>query len=313
MKDHAGLTSPGPRVCLLLGQPRLEPLDNAMLLGEAFVRHGWRAERALLEGLSLADGRVWAAGLEPAESFDLSTFDLLWILGLGPRQGFMDRMQLLALLPTPFVTPPTAILTLHGKYCLALRHSSLPHPPTWASDQSETLVQAARNAGGRLILKPPGASFGLDVQALDADDPELAARAQALIQRHGFALLQRYLPAAAEGEFRVLVAGARDIGSYRRQSADSAGATVASNLHQGGVAVAATPDPRRDTLVHSQVIPWLQRHQIGYAGIDLVGEQVLEVNLVNPGGLGTLIELDGIDRSDQVVRAVLAARGFDCS
>ena len=43
-----------------------------------------------------------------------------------------------------------------------------------------------------------------------------------------------------------------------------------------------------------------------FAGIDLAYPWLIEVNVINPGGLGTIEQLTGQDRSDEVCGAILA-------
>jgi glutathione synthase len=288
-----------PTALLLTALPTVEPSDNATLLAPALRDRGWAVTTACIDGLRLEAGGVVVA--DDAGTRALADADLVWVLGFGRREGFLDKMQLLARAPARvrFVNRIDAILSLHGKYPFADAGADFPQPETWAAAEAAPLVAAARAGGGRWVLKPPGGSFGRDVEVLDAADPDLDGRIAAAVGDGHWRLLQRWIPEVADGEHRVIVAGGRVIGGYRRAAADGP-----ANLAAGGSARIAAPDAARDALA-GRAAAWLGRRGIAFAGLDLAGPWVLEANIVNPGGLGTLRDLDGIDRAPAVVDALL--------
>jgi glutathione synthase/RimK-type ligase-like ATP-grasp enzyme len=56
----------------------------------------------------------------------------------------------------------------------------------------------------------------------------------------------------------------------------------------------------------NDIVEDLKRRRIGYAAIDTVGDYLMEVNIANPGGLGTLATVYGRDFGADVVSAVTA-------
>jgi len=152
------------------------------------------------------------------------------------------------------------------------------------------------------VLKPPAGSFGRDVFVVTPQEPNLDALL-ALLTGHGsgrYCLLQRWLPEVSEGEHRVLVAAGRVIAGYRRLPASGA-----SNLSRGNRAEPAALTRSQRALAEAVAAELLVRG-IGFAGLDLAGEWLLEVNVANPGGLGTLRTLTQIDYAHATAEAVLA-------
>lgn len=272
------------------------PGDNAALVESALTRRGVTVQTAPIDSLVLRNGQVQAGTL------DLAACSWVWTLGFGQRGSFLDKMQLLALLPASVrqVTRPEALLLWHGKYGLAAQ-TDLPHPPTWASPKADELIGIAAREGGRFVLKPPGGSFGQGLVVADAGSPRLAWAARALTRQGAYCLLQRYLPEVVAGECRVLVAGGRVIAGYLRRGSGPAG-----NLARGGRAEAVDLDAGTRALAQ-RAAQWLQKRQIGYAGIDIAGGWLIEANIVNPGGLATLRELGAGDFAPAVVDAILAS------
>ncbi|HSG89994.1 MAG TPA: hypothetical protein VLA56_12340 [Pseudomonadales bacterium] len=292
-----------PRALLLTALPDVQADDNAALLAPALRARGWRTRTACVDSLQLTASAVRVDG--DGEALDLREQDLIWVLGFGRREGFLDKMQLLASVAetVPFVNDVGALLLLHGKYPQGRADPRFPQPPTLAAATPEPLVEGAREAGGRWVLKPPGGSFGRGVHVLDADAADFAATLRRLHEAGTWQLLQRFVPEVAAGEHRVLVAGGEVIGTYRRRPTEGP-----SNLASGGIAEPAAPDPARDALARAAAA-WLLERGVRFAGLDLAGPWVLEANIVNPGGLATLKALDGIDRAPRVVAALLASIG----
>lgn len=296
--EGSGSRSRGPSICLLTAFAAPQPGDNADLLGSAFEQRGVTVHTAPIDSLTLGAGRIEVQA--SSGTLDLADFTWVWTLGFGRRGSFLDKMQLLALLPRRVrqVTRPESLLLWHGKYGLAAQ-AELPHPPTWASPEADELIAIAAREGGRFVLKPPGGSFGQGLVVADAGSARLAFAARTLTRDGSYCLLQRYLPEVTEGEYRVLVAGGRVIAGYLRHGSGPAG-----NLARGGRAETVHLDDATLDLAGT-VAQWLQARQIGYAGIDIAGRWLLEANIVNPGGLATLRDLAAGDFATAVVDAVL--------
>lgn len=291
-----------PPVLLLTALPNPPADDNAVLLAPALRDRGRDVRIACIDDLHLGADGVAVATAEG--SLPLAACDLVWVLGFGRRETFLDKMQLLATVPTRFVNSVTALLSLHGKYPFAEASDRFPQPPTFAHRDPEVLMTQARTLGGDWVIKPPGGSFGRDVHRLASDDVRLPALLRAGTAGGRYLLLQRYCPEVETGEYRVLVAGGRVIGSYRRHHPDPT--TGAANLARGGVPATADADPGRDA-VAIRAAGWLRERGVAFAGLDLAGPWVLEANIVNPGGLATLAALGSGDRAPAVVDAILAA------
>lgn len=226
----------------------------------------------------------------------LAPFDLVWILGFGPRAGFLDRMQILNTLDRArFVNAVDALMYLHGKFDLADLG-----PETHASADVDTLM-AVVEQGGRWVAKPTAGSFGRDVFLLETGNVHCRAVFEHLTGRGAgrYCLLQRYVEEAERNEKRVMVAGGEIIGAYAKKG---------GNLATGAVVRRAELDAGETTLVR-KVIARLEVRGARFAGIDLAAPYVLEANVANPGGLGTLEQLTGVDPAPAVVDA-LTPRGI---
>ena len=264
--------------------------DNRERLPAAFEAAGWRAALLFHESLELTEDGM-AARDAGGRMVPLASFDLVWILGFGAREGFLDRMQMLKTLDQArFVNTVDAFVYLHGKFDLAEFG-----PETHASADVETLMTIVAR-GGRWVAKPTAGSFGRDVFLLAAGDIHCRAVFEHLTGRGAgrYCLLQRYVEEAEHNEKRVIVAGGDIIGAY---------AKTGGNLATGAVARRTELDAGETALV-LRVIAHLGSRGARFAGIDLAAPCVLEANVANPGGLSTLEQLAGVDPTPAVVDAL---------
>ena len=264
--------------------------DNAETLPAAFRDQGWQVESAPHQAIHRQPQGLCC------HQTPLSRFDLVWSLGFGPRQGFWDRTQLLAALPRrKIINAPTGMALLHGKAAWPDLGSE-----SHIANDPDTLISVLTNEPGEWVLKPLAGSFGQGVMRLTAEDAD--ALESAMAARPGdYFMLQRFLPAIADGEIRTLLVGGQIIGSYLRVPSNR----LHANLARHGSAHPATLNQRQADLV-TRIAADLLAQDMGFAAVDLVGDTLMEVNVANPGGLGTMNELYGKDFGPALVEAAWA-------
>lgn len=264
--------------------------DNHERLPVAFRAAGWQVRIADHDQIEIR------AGMLCLDQTPLEMFDLIWPLGFGRLLTWLDRMQMLSILPARhFVVSPGALVWLHGKHRW---HSLMPE--THVSSNPERLYEVV-TSGGDWVLKPPAGSYGRDVRivrkgAISLED----VQTQLSDCGDGYLLAQRYLPGVRDGEQRTLVAGGQIVATYTRLPGDGSKA----NLATGGRPAKGVLSERQRAVV-TPLAAELADLGAGFAAIDMVGEQLMEVNVANPGGLGTLAELGSGDHAAAVVAAIL--------
>ena len=136
--------------------------------------------------------------------------------------------------------------------------------------------------------------------------PESGANLNQMIDavtRDGYAIVQEYLPKAARGDLRLLMLNGRPLrvdGTYAciRRYNDSGDAR--SNITAGGKIEMAKPD--EDALRLAEIVgPKLMRDGMYLAGLDIVGDKMMEINVDTPGGINMVEDLTGIDFSGVIV------------
>ena len=275
-----------PSILFLSDLPASSPQDNTHALPQAFRLAGWQVA---VDSHALR----WHAGRVYAGQTPVDAVDLVWPLGLGDRDDFLDRMQLLAHSAARLINTPEAYLLLHGK----LMWPDLM-PTTHASCRPDDLSRVLAESDGDWILKPAAGSFGRDICRVSANNP--APLREVMGQRPGeWFVLQRYVPSIAAGEHRSLLAGGTIVGSYRRIPRDG----LRANLAAGGQATAGTPADAELAVV-ATVQQRLLARGVGFAAIDTSGPYLVEVNVANPGGLGTLDQVYARSHGEALVASV---------
>lgn len=113
-----------------------------------------------------------------------------------------------------------------------------------------------------------------------------------------YVILQEYIDSVDSGDVRVWMLNGKVGGAYKRVPSDT---DIRANLHSGG---SAHPHVLTDheRLVCERVGPKLVADGLYIAGLDLIGEKLIEVNVVSPGGVVNInrfekkrLECDAID------------------
>lgn len=307
------------RIFFLIGEQEAVPAaSNLLLLGNAILRKGHELFLADIDSLGLDTDRLFVSSLgcrgplqpgadlraAPWTRRSLMDADIVWLLSLGNRNSFLDKMQLLALLAerVRLVNSVESLLHLKSKYALATAETGFKYPASLASSDWSLLWQKVLASDVPWIAKSPAGSFGRDVFLLQPSDANGRAILQTLTSQGRYALLQEYVPEAAEGEMRVLFAAGKLQGQYQRLP----GPDHRANLEQGGKARAGQLSPSQ--LAKCQKLgTWLKKQGAWFCGVDMAGDWILECNVVNPGGLASIDALTGIDCSEAAVTDILAA------
>lgn len=305
-----------PMNLLFLTQPLDVKADsNLALLTTAAIAVGVDVAWGHIDQLSLVAGEVLTRGqrLKPGHAFQSNPnadrafacrdFDLVWVLSLGKRNSFLDKIQLLKILEahTRVINSTEALLYLRSKYGLTQLGDLFQHPKTFASNQAQTFTEIIER-GGDWILKPAAGSLGRGIFLLNKATHDYPNLIRYLLGQNGdhYLILQEHIPAIERGEKRILMAAGHLIGAYlRRQDTDHR-----TNLMQGGKAEQTTLTQAEQALAIT-LGAYCSKLGAEFIGIDLVYPYVIEINVINPGGLGTLKLLGEENQAGEVIKRIL--------
>lgn len=133
---------------------------------------------------------------------------------------------------------------------------------------------------GDVILKPLDGMGGSQIFRVRADDPNRNVIVETLTHEGRRTIMaQRYLPAIADGDKRVLIIGG-EVVPYALARIPKAGETR-GNLAAGGrgVAMPLTPAERE---IAETLAPILWARGLMVVGLDVIGGQLTEINVTSP-------------------------------
>lgn len=196
--------------------------------------------------------------------------------------------------------PGGMVQASHKAWLAGLR--DVPKPATLVTQSPGAAHLFYEKRRAPVIVKPARGSGGHGVHLVKRRDP--TGFEQAFAQARGRAthvVVQEYLEEhAKEGEKRLVWMDGELLGGYLRTRAAG---EFRHNLKQGGTPVATTiTEAERETI--AALSPHLLGIGIRFAGIDLIGPYVIEVNTLNPGGAYHADRLHDTDMAGRIIEAL---------
>ncbi|PZX47410.1 glutathione synthase [Roseinatronobacter thiooxidans] len=241
----------------------------------------------------------------PEDMLDLAEIDVVWLRQDPPfDMGYITTTHLLDMIhPKTLVVNDPFWVRNYPEKLLVLQFPDLT-PPTMIARDLAT-IRTFKAEHGDVILKPLYGNGGAGVFRLDPNDRNLASLHELFtgINREPL-IVQKYLPAVAKGDKRIILVDGVAIGAINRVPA--AGETR-SNMHVGGrpEAVKLTA---RDEEICAAIGPLLREKGQIFVGIDVIGDYLTEINLTSPTGLQELERFDGVNGARLIWEAIEARR-----
>jgi glutathione synthase len=176
-------------------------------------------------------------------------------------------------------------------------------PRTCITRDPSAIKAFIEEEGGRAVIKPLQGSGG---QGVFIVTPETTANLNVAIEttvKDGYAIVQEYLPLAAEGDLRLITLNGEPLkvdGTYccMRRFNDSGDGR--SNFSAGGQVEAGEVDA--DALRLAEICaPKLKKDGMYLAGLDIVGDKMMEINVDSPGGVNLTEDLTGVNFSGAII------------
>jgi glutathione synthase len=153
-----------------------------------------------------------------------------------------------------------------------------------------------------VILKKLDGMGGTSIFRVRHDDPNRNAIIEVQTEYgHATIMAQRYIPAIAQGDKRVLVIDGKPI-SHALARIPKAGETR-GNLAAGGKGV-AMPLTAREREIAEALGPTLKRDGLTIVGLDIIGDYLTEVNVTSPTCMVEIFEQAGVNAATAVMDAL---------
>jgi glutathione synthase len=173
-------------------------------------------------------------------------------------------------------------------------------PPTLITSDREE-IRAFRAAHKEIVVKPLYGNGGAGVFRLKNDDENLNALLEMFTQFYREPIVvQRYVPQVRQGDKRIILVDGEAVGGINRVPAEG---EARSNIHVGGRAEPIELSPR-DRAICAAIGPELKNRGLIFAGIDVIGDYLTEINVTSPTGIQELRRFGGADAAELIWNAI---------
>lgn len=229
----------------------------------------------------------------------LSKLDCIFIRKEPPfDDDYLHALQLLELVKhRVFVINDPAGIAMCNEKMFSLAFE--PYiPQTLVTDNAATAKSFIRRLGKKVVLKRLNEKGGHGIFASHPKDENLPSLLETAT-RSGLEkiMVQRFIPARRHGDKRILILDGRIIGSFLRRPPTG---DFRANIGVGGTFHRATVSSR-DKKIVAALTPLLGRYGLHFAGIDIIGDYLTEINVTSPAGIADVIILEKKHLESQVV------------
>jgi glutathione synthase len=291
--------------------------DSSFAMMLAAQRRGWELWYLEVDDLFVLDGQAMARMRMVEVTDDLGSWFRLeddQVLPLAQLDLLMMRKD-----------PPFDMEYIYATYILELAHQAgclvVNHPGS-LRDSNEKMITTAfpqcapatlvtRSASSirdfyaehaDIILKPLDGMGGASVFRVRPNDPNLSVIIETLTRHgRGFCMAQKFIPEIREGDKRILMVDGEPV-PYCLARIPATGETR-GNL-AAGASAEARPLTERDRWIAAQVGPELRARGILFAGLDVIGDFLTEVNVTSPTCIRELDAAYGLDIGGELMECL---------
>ena len=176
-------------------------------------------------------------------------------------------------------------------------------PPTLMTRDRAALAEF-RAEFGEIILKPVFGNGGAGVFRVRADDENFGSLLDMFMETREPIIAQQYLPQIRGGDKRVILVEGEAVGALNRVPAEG---DARANVHVGGQPQEAGLSDR-DLQIAAQIGPRLKELGILFAGIDIIGDHLTEINVTSPTCVREIKAFGGPDIAAMIIDAIEVRR-----
>ena len=291
--------------------------DSTLAMLLAAQRRGWTLVYFQQRDLAVRDGRTFGNGRQITVQDDHAAwFDIgdSWADRLDALDALLMRkdppfdmeyvyttymLELAENRGLPVINRPASLRDINEKAYTAW----FPHcaPPSLISRSRDDLKSFLEEQG-KVVLKPLDGMGGRSIFVVDRADLNTNVILEMLTE-YGtrFALAQRFIPEITAGDKRILLIDGEPV-PYALARIPGPGETR-GNLVAGAKGVGRELTPR-DRWLCAEVGPALKRKGVLFAGLDVIGDYLTEINVTSPTGIRELDSAYDMDIAGTLMDAI---------
>lgn len=219
---------------------------------------------------------------EDFQNLDLAGLDLIFIRKDPPFDSqYLYLTYLLEKLKgqIPVLNDPAGIRGANEKFYILNFPEHIP--ATCVSSHLPVLLAFVGEAGDA-VLKPLHERGGIGISRARRSDPDKEKIIRGMLSQYGTIMAQKFIPDILEsGDMRVLMLNGEFLGAYSRipPAGDFRVSVSRDGRYQKSVIGA------REREIIESVGPRLRKDGLYFAGLDLIGGMISEINVTSPAGI----------------------------
>jgi len=263
-----------------------------------FEQHDLRLRNGVAQGsaraLRVADSKTDWFELGPREERALSTLDVI-LMRKDPPFGteyiyttyLLERAELLGVM---VVNKPQSLRDMNEKVYTAWFPQCCPET---VITRSMGDMRAFLAEHGRIVVKPLHGMGGRSIFVLSQGDNNANVVFETLTDYgQQYAMAQTFIPDITRGDKRIILVDGQPVSRVLAR-------IPAPDDNRGNLVAGAQPEVReltaRDAWICAQVGPVLRERGVLFAGLDVIGDYLTEINVTSPTGIRELQKLGGLD------------------
>jgi glutathione synthase len=240
-------------------------------------------------------GEPWQGNLDGLDTlfmrkdppFDMEYIYTTYILEIAEQRGLL------------VVNKPASLRDINEKaYTAWFAHCTPPSLITRSRSAIKEFLAEQR----KVVLKPLDGMGGKSIFVVTDGDPNTNVILETLTDYGGkYTLVQRYIPEITAGDKRILLIDGEPV-EYALARIPAPG-DPRGNLVMGATGE-GRPLSQRDRWLCAQIGPALSSKGIVFAGLDVIGDYLTEINVTSPTGIRELDRQYGLDIAAMLIAAV---------
>ncbi|MGB2926094.1 MAG: glutathione synthase [Limnothrix sp.] len=299
--------------------------DTTVAFMEAAQLLGHEVWITQIDDLSIIDNQAWAT-MQSVKVEPVQLKDGLWIAEknwyqLSEKQSMpLTEMGAVFMRTDPPVTTsyiyatyildfvdPTKTLVVNNPQGIRAANEKI-YALNFAKAIPDTIVTSQKsiikdfiNKKGAAVMKPLGGMAGAGILFLQKGDKNFNSLVEISTKQGSEPIMvQEFLPAAKEGDKRLIVLDGEPIGAVNRIPT---GDDFRGNMAVGG-RIAQVDITERDREIAALTAPKLKADGLYFVGLDIIGGNLTEVNVTSPTGIREADRLDGLSLGKKVIEWV---------
>ena len=288
-------------LAMLLAAQRRGWSLHYMLQTDLFLRDG--VPHAVMQPLTVADDKHHWFDLQASEEQPLQALDII-LMRVDPPYN-MEYIYSCNILQRAH---DSGVLVINRPDALRLINEKLFI--NWFSDYCVPTLVTARSARLRaflaehndIVVKPLDGMGGQSIFRIQQGDQNTSVILETMTRGDSTTVMaQRYIPAISDGDKRLLLINGEPV-PYALARMPAQG-ELRGNLAAGGTGVGRELTPR-DREICTAVGPVLRDMGVIFAGLDVIGEYLTEINVTSPTCIRELDAIYGIDIAGDLLDCV---------